>query len=65
MPNPLKTLREVDRVTKNDAVIVVTGLKKKFSLEDFVRLLHKIGLNIIEVKNENLKCYVAICSKIH
>jgi ubiquinone/menaquinone biosynthesis C-methylase UbiE len=65
MPNPIKTLKEVERVTKNDAVIVVTGLKKKFSLEDFVRLLRKIGLNIIEMKNESLKCYVAICSKIH
>lgn len=65
MPNPIKTLKEVKRVTKNDAVMVVTGLKKKFSLEGFVRLLRRIGLNIIEVKNENLKCYVAICSKIH
>lgn len=65
MPNPIKTLKEVERVTKNDAVIVVTGLKKKFSLEGFVRLLRKIGLNIIEMKNESLKCYVAICSKIH
>ena len=65
MPNPVKTLKEVERVTKNDAVIVVSGLKKKFSLEDFVRLLHKTGLNIIDIKNENLKCYVAICSKIH
>jgi ubiquinone/menaquinone biosynthesis C-methylase UbiE len=65
MPDPVKTLKEVERVTKNDAVIVVTGLKKKFSLEGFVRLLHKIGLRTIEIKNENLKCYVAICSKIH
>lgn len=65
MPNPIKTLKEIERVTKNDAVIVVTGLKKKFSLDGFERLLSKIGLGIIEVKNENLKCYVAICSKIH
>jgi ubiquinone/menaquinone biosynthesis C-methylase UbiE len=65
MPNPVKTLRAVKRVTKNDAVIVVTGLKKKFSSEGLVRLLRKMGLSIIEIKNENLKCYVAICSKIH
>jgi ubiquinone/menaquinone biosynthesis C-methylase UbiE len=65
MPNPVKTLKEIKRVTRNDAVVVVTGLKKKFSLEDFLRLLRKTGLGIIEVKNENLKCYVAICSKIH
>jgi ubiquinone/menaquinone biosynthesis C-methylase UbiE len=65
MPNPVKTLREIKSVTRNDAVIVVTGLKKKFSLEDFLKLLRRTGLGIIEVKNENLKCYVAICSKIH
>jgi ubiquinone/menaquinone biosynthesis C-methylase UbiE len=65
MPSPVKTLKEVERVTKNDAAIIVTGLKKKFSLEGFVRLLHRIGLGTIEIKNENLKCYVAICSKIH
>jgi ubiquinone/menaquinone biosynthesis C-methylase UbiE len=65
MPNPAKTLKEVKRVTKNDAIIIVTGLKKKFPLESFVRLLRKVGLNIIKIKNENLKCFVAICSKIH
>jgi ubiquinone/menaquinone biosynthesis C-methylase UbiE len=65
MPNPAETLKELERATKNDAIIVVTGLKKKFSLEAFMRLLHKTGLSKIEIKNENLKCYVAICFKIH
>jgi ubiquinone/menaquinone biosynthesis C-methylase UbiE len=65
MPNPAKTLKEVDRVTRNDEIIVVTGLKKKFSLRNFVRLLRKTGLSMIEIKNENLKCYVAICLKVH
>jgi ubiquinone/menaquinone biosynthesis C-methylase UbiE len=65
MPNPAKTLKELERATKNDAVIVVTGLKKKFSLEAFVKLLRKTGLSKIEIKNENLKCYVAICFKVH
>jgi len=65
MPNPAKTLNEVKRFTKNNAVIVVTGLKKKFPLENFERLLRKFGLNVIEIKNANLKCYVAICSKPH
>jgi ubiquinone/menaquinone biosynthesis C-methylase UbiE len=65
MPKPAKTLKEVERVTKNDAVIVATGLKRKFSLKSFVRLLCKTGLSMIEIKNENLKCYVAICLKAH
>jgi ubiquinone/menaquinone biosynthesis C-methylase UbiE len=64
MPNPAKTLKEIKRTTKNDAVIVVTGLKKKFSLEAFVRLLRKTGLSKFEIKDENLKCYVAICFKV-
>jgi ubiquinone/menaquinone biosynthesis C-methylase UbiE len=64
MPDPVKTLNEVKRVAKKKAVIVVTGLRKKFPLKIFGELLHKVGLNIIEIKNENLKCHVAICSKI-
>jgi ubiquinone/menaquinone biosynthesis C-methylase UbiE len=65
MPNLVKTLDEVKRVAKRNGVIVVTGLKKKFSLEIFESFLRKLSLNVIEVKNENLKCYVAICRKLH
>jgi len=65
MPNSLKTLDEIKRVAKEKAVIVVTGLKGKFSLEVFESLLRKFGLNVIEIKSENLKCYVAICFKLH
>ena len=63
MPDPAKTLNEVKRVTKDNAVIVVTGLKKKFSLEIFEGLLRNAGLNIIALKNGNLKCHVAVCTK--
>lgn len=65
MPNHVRTLDEVKRVARKNATIVVTGLKKKFSLENFEKLLRKLSLNVFEVKNENLKCYVAICSKLH
>jgi len=64
-PNPVKTLDELKRVAIKDAVIVVTGLKGKFSLEAFKGLLRMFGLNVIEMKSENLKCYVAICSNLH
>jgi ubiquinone/menaquinone biosynthesis C-methylase UbiE len=65
MPNPEKTLTEICRVAEKDAYIVVTGLKKKFSLEDFKSLLLKPSLNLIEILDgdERLKCYVAICKK--
>ncbi|MEM3581213.1 MAG: class I SAM-dependent methyltransferase [Candidatus Bathyarchaeia archaeon] len=65
MPNPERTLAEICRIAKKDAYIVVTGLKKKFSLEVFDGLLRKLGLNVIEISkgNESLKCYVAVCKK--
>jgi len=62
-PNPFKTLNEIKRVSKENAVIVVTGLKKKFPVKAFKRLLHDAGLDIIALKNESLKSHVAVCSK--
>lgn len=61
-PKPEKTLNEIKRVAKKDAVVVVSGLKKKFSSEAFAELLRKLSLNLVEMKNGNLKCYVAVCS---
>ena len=65
MPNPEKTLTEICRVAEDDAYIVVTGLKKKFSLNYFEGLLRNFDLNLIEISNgsELLKCYVAVCKK--
>jgi ubiquinone/menaquinone biosynthesis C-methylase UbiE len=65
MPKPAKTLDELKHIAKRDAVIVVTGLKKKFSLEEFKDLLCKLDLDVIELKSGDLKCYVAICLKLH
>jgi ubiquinone/menaquinone biosynthesis C-methylase UbiE len=64
MPNPAKTLNEIKRVAKDDAVIIVTGMKKAFALEKFEKLLRDAGLNIIALKHEGLKCYAAVCSKL-
>jgi ubiquinone/menaquinone biosynthesis C-methylase UbiE len=65
MPNPAKTLNEIRRIAKDDAVIVVTGMKKTFALEEFEELLRDAGFNISALKYESLKCYVAICTKIY
>lgn len=62
-PNPFKTLKEIRRVSKENTVIIVTGLKKKFPIEAFKRLLHDAGLNVIASKSESLKCHVAVCTK--
>jgi ubiquinone/menaquinone biosynthesis C-methylase UbiE len=65
MPNPERTLAEICRVAGDDAYIVVTGLKKKFSLNYFEGLLRNFDLNLIEISkgSELLKCYVAVCKK--
>jgi len=65
MPKPKQTLNEMKRVTKQNTIIVVTGLKKAFSRKEFTQLLREAGLKIKVLKlNENLKEYIAICTKI-
>ncbi|MEM2589272.1 MAG: class I SAM-dependent methyltransferase [Candidatus Bathyarchaeia archaeon] len=65
MPDPQRTLAELKRVARKNAFLVVTGLKKKFSLAFFEFLLRKFNLKVIEIRNESdaLKCYVAVCVK--
>jgi ubiquinone/menaquinone biosynthesis C-methylase UbiE len=66
MPNPWKTLNEAKRVAVKNAALVVTGLKKKFSLEEFKGILCENGLSIADIRDgDNLKCYVAICFNQH
>jgi ubiquinone/menaquinone biosynthesis C-methylase UbiE len=65
MPNPARTLSEIRRVAKDDAAIVITGMKKAFTLEKFEELLRHAGFNIVALKDEGLKCYVAVCTKLH
>jgi ubiquinone/menaquinone biosynthesis C-methylase UbiE len=63
MPKPIETLRELTRVAKDDAVFVVTGLKKIFTKEEFAKSLLKSGLETMFLEDEDdLKCYVAIAS---
>jgi len=63
MPRQAETLNEIRRVVKDNASIVVTGLKKVFTRSKLEQLLKNAGLNIIAVKDEGLKCYVAVCTR--
>lgn len=64
MPKPSETLIEIKRVTKPNATIVVTALKKAFSGQAFKEMLHKTGLFLDSfIDAEKLKCYVAVNSK--
>jgi len=62
-PNPAETLNQIRRVATDNALIVVTGLKKIFTRSVFQQLLKKAGLNNVAMENEGLKCYVAVCTK--
>jgi ubiquinone/menaquinone biosynthesis C-methylase UbiE len=61
LPAPLVTLKEVKRIAEFDAPIVVTGLKKAFSLDAFRELLQSAGLRVVSLKDDDvLKCHVAV-----
>ena len=65
IPNPLATLEEIKRTSKNQAIIAVTALKKEFSKENFTKLLDNAQLEILTMKtDEKLKDYIAICKPI-
>jgi len=64
MPDPLATLLEMKRVSKDHAFVVVTGLKKEFSREAFVKLLQRAELETLVIESgDELKGHVAVCRK--
>lgn len=64
MPNVKATLKEILRVAKRDAIIVLTGLKKSFTRERFLTLVNEAGLAALDIKVHNdLRGYIAICGK--
>jgi ubiquinone/menaquinone biosynthesis C-methylase UbiE len=65
MPKPEETLGELKRVAESDGSIVVTGLKKIFSVEAFSGLLERAGLDVVFLDTDGaLKCYVAVSTKV-
>jgi ubiquinone/menaquinone biosynthesis C-methylase UbiE len=61
-PSPKESLAEIKRVSGNDSLFVITGLKKIFTLECFDRLLKNSQLNTLMLEDEKLRCYVAVCT---
>lgn len=62
-PNPNKTIKEIQRVTKPNAKIVLTALKKQFTQKDFAKILRQASFNyILNVENQT-KDHIAICQK--
>ena len=64
-PNPTRTLEEIERITKQNATIILTGLKKEFTLETFKQLLKNTQLSIQTIKTNNkLKDYIVTCNNL-
>ena len=65
MPDPMKTITEMKRVGKPQAIFAVTGLKKKFTQESFVALLERAWLKVVTLNtNQRLKGHVAVCTNL-
>ena len=64
MPKPVETLKELGRVAKPDATVVVTGLKRVFSSDVLRDMIEHAGLCPVTIRNDDLlKCYVAFSFK--
>lgn len=62
MPNGIRTVIEMKRVSKSGALFAVTGLKKKFTLDSFIALLENAQLKVRTLDNDQkLKGFIAIC----
>src|SRR5271157_3493785 len=62
-PSATDTIKEIYRVAKEEALVVITGLKKIFSRAVFEQLLRLVGLKKIVTLNKGLQCYVSVCAK--
>jgi len=60
VPEPYETIREIVRVTKRQAQIVVTGLKKHFTEENFSKIITKIGGECFLVEAPKVHDFIAI-----
>lgn len=62
MPNPVKTIKEMKRTGKKEALFAVTGLKKKYTQKSFVNTFEKANLKVVSLNSsQQLKGYVALC----
>ena len=65
MPEPTKTIIEMKRIGKPQAVFAVTGLKKKFTTKSFVDLLERARLKVVALNtNQRLKGHIVICTNL-
>ena len=64
-PHPNTTLNEIYRVSKTKASIIITGLRKRFTQEEFTAELQQANLETETLKlDEGNREYVCICHKM-
>ena len=64
MPGPRATLIEAKRTARDGSMLVVTGLKRVFSIATLKKLVRHAGLQEISIEDmENLKCYIVLARK--
>lgn len=63
LPNPHKTVEEIQRVTKPDAKIVLTSLKKHLPQKDFTKILRQANFSYTLKMENEAKDYIAVCQK--
>ena len=61
MPRPSETLKEITEVMMEKANLVLTGLKIRYSREEFKKIISDAGLKLIKLTSKNPKYHVAIC----
>jgi ubiquinone/menaquinone biosynthesis C-methylase UbiE len=63
MPKPAKTVSELNRVTESGGRVVVTGLKKAFTLEKFMDMIEDSGMQVEAfIDDQVINCYIAVLS---
>jgi ubiquinone/menaquinone biosynthesis C-methylase UbiE len=65
-PHPEQSLQEMKRITKPDAAMIITGLKKCFTPKSLFSLLQDAGFQTHLLNtDDNLKCHIASCRKLN
>jgi ubiquinone/menaquinone biosynthesis C-methylase UbiE len=65
MPRPTHTLIEMKRIAKKDAKLVITGLKKAFSQQQFTQLLSEHGLKVNSLEMDAAQReFIAVCTNV-
>jgi len=62
LPDPIRSLQEINKVIKTSGNLIITGLKKNFTRESFTKIMKKVGLETVVLidREEEIKDYIGI-----